>query len=357
MTGNDRIRARLERLYGFYTNQTERLFDIGVTPGGHNDNPELRLMAYRWINWHLKGTNAPVTEPEFPPIEGKRLRAFPDELPADEVNTKIDEQFVPLAANALPQTRDEFQDWRKDRLKELERLVFRPLAVPIRPFGEIRLGTLYHDADAGWPETEPGLRLGWTYSPPEDRESAGTPWLVVLDEEEAVETPVQQRKPEWVTKLAGNAGVVLVSPRGTGPQRWSDPAPFYIQRALALLGCTVDSGRVTDVRLAASQILIRGRPEPDEHWVLAGRGRAGIIAVYAALFEFGVAEVVLVDPPTSHRDGPVFLNVMRVVDIPEALGLLAPRPVTIYTDKPAAFERTRQIYQAAGGTLAIRPRP
>ena len=68
MNGNDRIRARLERLYGFYTNRTERLFDIGVTPGGHNDNPELRLMAYRWINWHLKGSNAPVTEPELPSL-------------------------------------------------------------------------------------------------------------------------------------------------------------------------------------------------------------------------------------------------------------------------------------------------
>jgi len=49
MNGNDRIRARLEKLYGFYTNRTEQLFDIGITPGGHNDNPELRLMTYRWI--------------------------------------------------------------------------------------------------------------------------------------------------------------------------------------------------------------------------------------------------------------------------------------------------------------------
>jgi dienelactone hydrolase len=32
MNGNDRIRARLERLYGFYTNRSEQLFDIGITP-------------------------------------------------------------------------------------------------------------------------------------------------------------------------------------------------------------------------------------------------------------------------------------------------------------------------------------
>jgi hypothetical protein len=109
MNGNDRIRARLEKLYGFYTNRTEQLFDIGITPGGHNDNPELRLMAYRWINWHLKGTNAPVTEPELPNFEGKQLRAFPGELPPDELNTKIDEVFVPMATNAMPKTVEEFR--------------------------------------------------------------------------------------------------------------------------------------------------------------------------------------------------------------------------------------------------------
>src|SRR5439155_22913841 len=63
LTGNTRIRSWLEKIYGFYTNRTERLFDIGVTPGGHDDKPELRLMAYRWINRHLKGQDLPVTEP------------------------------------------------------------------------------------------------------------------------------------------------------------------------------------------------------------------------------------------------------------------------------------------------------
>src|SRR5262245_26109259 len=62
MPGNERIRDRLERLYGWYQKKPGDLFDIGVTPGGHEDNLELRLMAYRWINRHLKGDNSPVQE-------------------------------------------------------------------------------------------------------------------------------------------------------------------------------------------------------------------------------------------------------------------------------------------------------
>src|SRR5262249_49668125 len=109
MNGNDRIRARLEQLYGFYTNRTDRLFDISVTPGGHDDKPELRLMAYRWINLHHKGDDAPVRERELPKIDGQQLRVFPAALPSDELNTKIDEIFVPAATNALPATAADFR--------------------------------------------------------------------------------------------------------------------------------------------------------------------------------------------------------------------------------------------------------
>jgi Zn-dependent protease len=70
-----------------------------------------------------------------------------------------------------------------------------------------------------------------------------------------------------------------------------------------------------------------------------------------------LVEVVLVNPPTSHRDGPIFLNVLRVLDAPEALGLLAPRPLTMYTSQDAAFARTASICGVAGGTLRTQSLP
>jgi hypothetical protein len=58
--------------------------------------------------------------------------------------------------------------------------------------------------------------------------------------------------------------------------------------------------------------------------------------------------VILVDPPSSHREGPIFLNVLRVLDIPEALGILAPTPLTLVNAKDKAFDRTAEIYKRAG---------
>jgi cephalosporin-C deacetylase-like acetyl esterase len=346
MNGNDRIRARLERLYGFYTNRTEELFDIGITPGGHSDNPELRLMAYRWITWHLQGSNSPVTEPQLPTFQGQQLRAFPGELPADELNTKIDELFVPMATNSLPQTVEEFQSWRQNRLAELRRIVFRSLPEKTEPIAGLSLG---RKPQAGSLQTAPGITTHWKYFPAARGKSDDKRWLIVLGPDESLNAT-----PDWLAKVAGNTGLLLVAPRGTGPTRWQDPAPFAIQRSLPLLGRSVDSGRLEDVLVVAAHLL---RGKSSAKWIIAGRGQAGVIAAYAALFEPRLAEIVVVNPSASHREGPIFLNVLRVLDVPEALGMLAPRPLTIYTSQETAFARTASIYGVAGRTLRTQPLP
>jgi dienelactone hydrolase len=339
MTGNDRIRARLETLYGFYAKRTDTLFDIGVVPGGHEDKPELRLMAYRWFNRHLKGDDAPVTEPELPKIEGKLLRAFPDQLPADEINTKIDRLLIPVPTHPVPASREAFDTWRAQEVSELRRLVFRSLPDAPKDGGAL--------LTQGGSERIVALSVGdmsipLHYIPRTNGQASDTCWLVVLDDGEPLET-----KPDWVTKSLGDAPVLLVAPRGSGPVRWQELAPYYIARSLPLLGRTMDSCRLGDV-LSAARLAVA---DPATKWKIAGRGRAGVIGAYAALLESRITEVLAIDPPASHREGPIFLNVLRVLDIPEALALLAPRTLTIATADRAPFIRTEAFFQAAGGAL------
>jgi hypothetical protein len=265
MDANERIRGRLDRLYGFYTNRADQLFDIGNTPGGHNDNPELRLMAYRRINWHLKGDNAPVTEPPLPPIESKQLRAFPDQRPADELNSRIDETFVPPASNALPASAENFARWRENRMAELRRIVFRSLPEKFAAGQGMKLG---RNLEAGEIETAPGITAYWKYFPAAVGKADSQRWLAVLGPEESFE-----QKPPWLEKIAGGAAVLLVAPRGAGPTRWQDPPPYAIERSLPLLGQTVDGGRLEDV-LAVAARAIPGNPG---HWSIAGNGPAGVI--------------------------------------------------------------------------------
>src|SRR5207247_5765319 len=105
------------------------------------------------------------------------------------------------------------------------------------------------------------------------------------------------------------------------------------------LGRTVDQGRVRDI-VAVAQT---------KHDTIHGRGQAGILAAYAALFEPSIKEVVIIDPPASHKEGPHFLGVLRVCDIPEALGLLAPNvKLTLVNAKDPAFDRTAALSKLAG---------
>jgi hypothetical protein len=347
MNGNDRIRARLEKLYGFYTNRTDRLFDIGVTPGGHDDKPELRLMAYRWINHFLKKDDSPVTEPDLPKFEGQQLRAFPDQLPADELNTKIDELFVPMATNTAPKTAEGLDPWRKEKLAELRRLAFRSIPDFAHRQMDLKFGS--RKPELGTVVTEPGIVVPWKFFPGQTDRSRRTAYLVVLDDAEQIESP-----PAWVQKSLGDASVLLVAPRGSGPLQWSNPPPYYIRRSLALLGRTVDSCKLADVLAIGADVL---GPRGKVSWKVAGRGQAGMIAAYAGILESRFDGVVMIDPPASHREGPIFLNVLRVIDIPEVLGLLAPRSLVIHSSQQNAFEPTAALYRLARADFKLLPLP
>jgi hypothetical protein len=57
--------------------------------------------------------------------------------------------------------------------------------------------------------------------------------------------------------------------------------------------------------------------------------------LYAAIFEPTVARVDLWHPPASHHEGPIFLNVRRHLDMPQALALAFPKKVRVYVEDDA----------------------
>src|SRR5262249_12940470 len=125
----------------------------------------------------------------------------------------------------------------------------------------------------------------------------------------------------WANRYPDAKRLTTVFPRGGGSFRWTRKnPPNTVERSLALTGQTADSGRVFDVFY---DIVARLFLPPN--FILAGWGQAGIIAAYATMNKPAIIEeVVIFEPTVSHRDGPHFLNILRVCDIPEALGLLAP---------------------------------
>jgi len=286
--------------------------------------------------------DAGTTADGSPAIERKLLRVFPEDtdLPRDHINTKIDELFVKLAKPTLPATGG-FESWRRDLLDRLRKAAFAawPASAP----------AAYAPALGGEPRsekesTEDGIEVHWRWAPGKDSNSAR--WLIALNPDEDL-----AKLPEWASGIVGVDSVLLLSARGMGRGAWArDKFPNPIERSMALLGGTVDGGRVWDVITVAGH-----RAADGVRWRAAGRGRAGILAAYAALYQPAIEAVTIVDPPVSHRPrtageeyGPALLNVLRVMDIPEALGCLAPRQLTLIGANDSAFDRTATIYRLAG---------
>ena len=342
MSGNRRISQRLRTCYNMLGEKEN--FDDYVSKGGHDYRPDLRLAVFGFFHKHLKGDTARIVDADFPKIEGKDLRVFATDadLPKDAINAKADETFVPVATVKLPAAKD-FKEWKAGLVKQLREKSFRALPEKVPAARSLR-------------EHAKNILLTWVSAeePIEfvvgefSIEGEGDRLLVVANPDQDVPSAGKF----WVDRYRKHTSEYgIVSPRGGLYSKWtSKNPPNTIERSLVLLGQTVDSGRVREV--AALLVSHREEAKGKHKLRLTGLGPAGIVAAYAALFVPGaVDEVVIADPPLSHRDGPHFLNVLRVLDIPEALGLLAPEVKLTLVGKNAkdkAFDRTAAIYELAG---------
>jgi cyanophycinase len=344
MDGNRRIIARLRQVYRMYDKPD--LVDEHVSKGGHDYRPDLRVAVFKWFHTHLKKDKSDIKDANDPPLPGKELRVFPEDadLPRDALNARIDEVFIARGEVRLPEGKN-FLPWKESLMKRLRERSFRtfPERIPATK-GAVVPGNEWGLKGGAILAGEANLSL--TINPPAVRapspRDAGL--LVLLNEDE----DESKGPPAWARELAGKRELQLLSTRGLGAGIWTQTSPpNYVARSHALLGRTVDQGRVWDAVAAVRWLqATRGRSS----WAIAGRGQAGILAAYAALFEPSITEVTVVDPPASHRDGPYFLGVLRVLDIPEALGLLAPRPLTLIVAREDDFTRTARIYKLAGAT-------
>jgi dienelactone hydrolase len=330
MDANRRIMKKLHKIYDLYGNGDRKISESVseyVSVGGHDYRPDLRVAIFKFLNKHLKGDRkTPVEDSaKYTPVPGKDLRVFPTDadLPADAINAKIDETFVPRAKVELPKE-GQFEQWKKtmlvavrERMKDIANVA---PAVPVKP----------SMPGAKSFQTEPGIVADVL---------DGTP-LGGDIKQWAIQT--QDKEPPSLRVLPG----ITVGPRGLLEPWTKQSPPNYAERAQVFLGRTTDEGRLRDFLAIRRYYKKSGQKLEDQ--TIYGYGDAGILAAYSLLFEPAVNDLILNNPPKSHKEGPYFLNVLRVLDIPEALGLLAPTPLTIIGGDDKAFERTAEIYRLAG---------
>jgi dienelactone hydrolase len=372
-----RLVEKAKRIYDLY-GAGDR-FDYFQGSHGHVDTPELREAAFRWMNRWLKDDPGDFQDDRKARFTPQQLKVF-SRLPDDTLNTMIEEYFIKPAHAELPKSPEVAREWWKGASEAWKQALRE---------------RVFH----GWPDKAPalnakavadvkhdGLRLrAYDFTSEEaidlrvwllTHEKTEKPSLVVLNalDEAGWQTLLPELGPAFKdalqlgeapklneTKFEQNRrvlekfhwGFAYVAPRGIGPTRWADDASSeatQIRRRFALIGQTLDGQRVWDVRRALAVL----REQPDLKsvplWLQGKNDMAGIV-LYAGLFEPDVARLDLWHPPASHREGPIFLNVRRVLDMPQALALAFPRPVRLYVKDDAeakAWDWPLQLQQQLG---------
>jgi hypothetical protein len=337
LDGVVRLYNQTRRIYQLYGKRDQ--LGLLITQGPHEDTQDLQLPVFRWFNRFLKGEDPLIARAAtdfFPP---EQLRVF-EKLPEDQLNTTIEQSFVPKAAPPSPPgSPTEGKQRQVEYLNALRTKVFAGWpeasgALKLGPIGELTENGLRSQAYAF--ASQPDVRSWLLVLQDAKVKKPEKVLLTVLDAESwtnsavrffwlgggTVEATAAVRQEMQTRKLV----LAFFAPRGVEPSNWlSNPKKAtQIRRRYMLLGQTLDGMRVWDIRRAAQAVkaLPEFRKAP---LFVRAKGQMGVNAAYAALFEPAIEKLELEGLPASQTEGPDYLNVLKVWDLPQLWDVLGER--------------------------------
>ncbi|HEX2749538.1 MAG TPA: sialidase family protein, partial [Verrucomicrobiales bacterium] len=312
-----RIYESTRRLYKLL--DAEKNIGLQISEGPHKDTQPLNAGAFHWFERFLKGADpmAVIKEPAVAMFKPEELRVF-TELPKDEINTHIDETFVPgFTPPPVPQTKEEWTKMKGGWMKSLGRL-FAEREQPKEPLSSY--WSLMMEQPRLWPppsltaESEP-------LKEPQDFDVWLTPlirpgfpaWQVTVEEAFAgTREAIQELPPMLFMPVIDRTELEPESAGLPDKQAW--------RRRWLLCGTSVEEMRVSEVRR-----LLKLSHRLNARAILHGTGDLGAIALYASLMQEGAAKLDLRHLPSSHMQGPAFPGILKFMDIPQALAMAAER--------------------------------
>ena len=343
---------------------------IHIAEGPHKDTQQLNFGAFNWINRFLKDGKREdfIDEPARSAFAPHDLKVFA-ELPKDEKVTTVDQFFVPaFTAKSEPPTAAEWPPLRDTWMQALRHDCFRawpedatkaPAINSTDATAEgLRLTKVDFNSETDIPltlwlmhraDTKPeDLQLvvlntlddeGWQ----EFRTLAATAFPAQFpDARPDAESFAEQHKMLLGTKWA----MAFFCPRGAGPTSWSALSPnkqTQLRRRLLLLGESLESGQVWDITRAAAALRAVPGFAKTALWIQAQKTMAGN-ALYASLFIPDVKRLDLHALPGTQHDGPIYLNVLRHLDLPQAAAMAAERStLALYTNDSAPWQYAKSV--------------
>lgn len=320
-----RIHAKVRRVYQLH-NATDNL-GLLITEGPHQDTQELQVATFRWFNRFLKNEDPIIEMAATNIFEPAELRVFTD-LPKDERTSKIHETFVPLAETpTVPSSKTEWESHRDEWKQFLNEKVFAAWPNEIEP---AQLQSLSNTKKNGVQIQRFEFVSQEKITLPLYVVSNGKAKRLIIrvlnDSEWVSVRDDLENNPQRTLELTKekDAAIAFILARGIGPTAWNSNLreATQIRRRFMLLGTTADAMRVWDI-CRATEALSNHKDFKGLPLELRGTGEMGVNALYASLFIPALQQIQLSNLPNSHRIGPDYLNVLKALDIPQAVAMVA----------------------------------
>ncbi len=325
LDGVVRLRDKVRRVYDLLG--AGEKCGLVVTPGPHKDTQELQMPVLRWFNRHLKGEDTLIENAAVKLFSPEQLKVF-DTLPGDAVNAKIHFTFVEAARAEVPKTSEEWKKQRDQWLAGLRAKTFaaRPRGLPPSKFsGPSPVSIFSVNGGVGYAHgsitTDIETRLEVT--------SVITAW----DRHERVVLNVKDQR--FGAKASTDDSPALTMYVNIPPRRLPEAdvkKQTQLRRRFMLAGTTFETMQVWDI--VSTIEAIRASSGTNSSLMdlgigklpirLEAEGDMAVNALYASLFA-PVDELVLTHLPKSHASGPDYLNVLRILDIPQAVAMASER--------------------------------
>ena len=352
---------------------------LHIAQGPHKDMQPLNTGAFHWFNRHLQGADLMHTTsmPATKQLALSPLRVFGKDLPADQVNTRIDHTFVPAApAPTVPADRAAWDKQTAAWLDALKTHVFAAWPTDLPPpdlkkvssmeRDGVRLTTFDFISDAPF-----RLRLHLAHRAGLRPQDLSLAVLNVLDQPgwdqfcntyhtrfgKLIESYPLVKNDEAAFEserkmFAANPwAMIYFSPRGIGPTAWdgSEKAQTQRLRRFPLVGETLHSTQTWDIRRALQSVRQIPGFETTRLWAQA-EGTQAVNTLLASLFEENLDRLDLHElPPTLATHQAHYLNLLKHLDLPALVAQAATRTQTIlYTQDNTPWTYPQTVLKTLG---------
>lgn len=316
LEGVVRIHRHVASLYE--RNQAVGSLGLVIGPGPHEDTQDLQVPTLRWFRSHFMNNAEPIAEVAEAKFSKEELRVF-QQLPSDEINSKIDESFVPVAEAIKLGSADSVETHIADVKRRIGESVMRPWLAREEQTSLLETQA----ADNGLPfeswrvETDEPLAIELLVGPM-PAQPAGIRMVLISSPDELT---------SWQDSTPADQWLIGCLPRGTGELVWQGtPTSLnHFHRRLYLIGETLAAGQAWDTLQAIAMThshwnkLFPGSPAPTIE--LAGKGSLAWVSVLAASQDERVKRLTLVDLSTDRQERPALFNIDRWVTPLDLLGV------------------------------------